>query len=203
MGPQLRDQCAVKEICHPGELPWSSAHSSCVALVHFRPPNTTRFQVFSTCTCRAQGCWWRQQRVSLLSELVSVQHVVVLLPDPCLAAHGRHLSAQVPIIMCQVPPRHAEHEAVGMKSLQTTGRPADLVLVCFNCCQSIFWNTKTHFHLYRIAPNLKSHYVEISLRIILSFNFCAHCTFSTDQLCASTRTINAKYCASLNMKRNR
>jgi hypothetical protein len=49
------------------------------------------------------------------------QHAVVLLPDPC-----------------QVPPHvlMLRTQAVGIKSLQATERPANLAPVCFNCWQS-------------------------------------------------------------------
>jgi hypothetical protein len=44
------------------------------------------------------------ERVGLSGELVSAQHAVVLLPDPCHAASGHHLSVHVQIVACQVSP---------------------------------------------------------------------------------------------------
>jgi hypothetical protein len=109
MGPQLKDQCAVKEICQPGELPWGSACYSWVANVHFRPPTMARLGVLSTCTCWAKAAAQDDEEFGHPGKLVRVQQVVILLTDPHFAAHGRHLSAQVQIITRQVPLRHAPH----------------------------------------------------------------------------------------------
>jgi hypothetical protein len=62
MGPQLKVQHVGKEICHPDELLWGSARSSCVAPIHFQLATMARFRVLSTCTCRAQGCCCRRRR---------------------------------------------------------------------------------------------------------------------------------------------
>jgi hypothetical protein len=44
------------------------------------------------------------EEVGLSNELVSAQHAVVLLEDPCHAALGCHFSVHVQIVACQVSP---------------------------------------------------------------------------------------------------
>jgi hypothetical protein len=54
--------------------------------------------------------------VGLSGELVSAQHAIGLLPDPCHAARGCHLSIQVQIVTCQVPHIMLRMQAVRIKS---------------------------------------------------------------------------------------
>ncbi len=100
VGPRLKVQRAVKEICHPSKPPWGSVRSNCETAIYFR----LQFYgpVSSSLHMHVPGPRLLLE-VGLSVELVIAQHTVVLLPDPRHAARGGHLSAHVQFVTCQVP----------------------------------------------------------------------------------------------------
>jgi hypothetical protein len=93
--------------CSKRDLPsqWTAVGLSMLQLwgpIHFRAQITARFRVISMCTCRPQGCCYREWGGGLSGELVIAQ----LLPDPRHEPCGCHLSTHVHFVMCHVPPRH-------------------------------------------------------------------------------------------------
>jgi hypothetical protein len=104
-GPQQKVQCAVEEICLPGEPPWGTALSSREAPIHFRPQFTARFE-FSPDDMPAQGCCffyrrWRGRPFWWASQCSACCHP----PSRSLLRDlGCYLSVHVQIVVCQIPP---------------------------------------------------------------------------------------------------
>ncbi len=103
-GPPAQGPACNEEICHPVELTWAQPTPV------LRPPFTFGRNLrpgfeFSSCACaRPRAAAVEDEGIGLSGVLVSAQHAFFLLPDPRHAAGGSYLCANVPIVMCQVPP---------------------------------------------------------------------------------------------------
>jgi hypothetical protein len=133
--PPAEGPACSKSNFHPGEPPWGSARCSRGALIHFWL-YTTYSPVLSfspRAHARPKAAAVGYGEVGLPGALVGAENAVILLPDPCHPAHGRHLSAHIQIVFARSPQIMLHSQAVRMKSLQAAEQPADLAPVRFNC----------------------------------------------------------------------
>jgi hypothetical protein len=134
-GPQQKVQWAVKENYHPGESPWGSACPSGEATINFSSTTYGRFQVSPRARAGTRVAAVEDEGVGHPSWGAS-QSTARCRPPPRSLSHSPwcYLSTHVQLNMPGSP--HiiiVRTQAVGMKSLQTAERPADLVPVRFNC----------------------------------------------------------------------
>ncbi len=116
----VKVQHAVKEICHPSELPWGLACSSHLAPVHFPPSTVLSSSLELLFTCWAQSCCCMRWRSLSSSQWQS----------------PNHLSAHIRIIYAKSPTCYAVH--VGGKNEVIAGcSTALLTPIHFHCWESI------------------------------------------------------------------
>jgi hypothetical protein len=134
VGPQQQDQSACsQESCHPGGPLWGQ-HVPGV-----RPPSTfgrilrPGYKFSPRARAGPEAAVVDDEGAGLLANCAG-RHAVILLPDHRHAARGHYVSAHFQFNV-PGPPQGVmlRTQAVRMKSLQASERPADLAPVLFNC----------------------------------------------------------------------